>query len=672
MASTAERLQGRKRWVRRRRRGWRLPSGWLKWGGGALLGCALLAGAVLLVEHWRNAPDPDAARGELIRSLQYYRAGDMTAARGQAAKAAHDQPDWGIAQALLGRFYLATGDGRTAEVALDRARAAGFDPARLHHLYAEALLLEDQPDQAIDEAGHAAPRYADYATRVIARAQAAQGDLPTARATLEGLLARAPGNADAWTDLGRVRWQSGDVAGAIAAVGQALALDDRSADALTLKGELVRSQYGLVAALPWFDAALKVDPGDADTLLDKAATLGDLGRYRDMLAATRQALVTRPDDPQALYLQAVLAARAGQDKLARDILKQTDGAIDDMPGAQLLSGVLAVRDGDDQAAIDVWRQLLDAQPFNLTVRRLLGAALLRSNDVAGALDVLRPMALRGDADSYTLTLVARAFEMRGQRDWAAKFLNRAADPLRPSPPPFGSDQNLDDLAANVDSDPGDPLAELDLIRGYIEQHQLDTALAHAQALVRASPGSPDAQLILGDVLWASNRLPDATAAYSRAANLRFDEPTMLRLVDAYGRTGQPDAARHALALFLSQNPQDIAARRLAAHWQIAAQDWDAAIDTLEGLRVELGNRDAAILGELALAYAEDGDPATGRRYGAAAYRLAPMNPAVVDAYGWALAKAGDADGARQLLAKAASLAPGDAGIAAHLASVTGG
>jgi len=46
-----------------------------------------------------------------------------------------------------------------------------------------------------------------------------------------------------------------------------------------------------------------------------------------------------------------------------------------------------------------------------------------------------------------------------------------------------------------------------------------------------------------------------------------------------------------------------------------------------------------------------------------------MNPAVVDAYGWALAKAGNRDGARQLLTKAASLAPDDPGIRAHLATL---
>jgi len=350
-------------------------------------------------------------------------------------------------------------------------------------------------------------------------------------------------------------------------------------------------------------------------------------------------------------------------------MQRTGRALDDTPGTLLLDGVLAYRAGADQQAADAWRELVDQQPMNVTARRLLGAALLRSGDADGALDVLKPIALRDDADSYTLTLVARAFEAEGKRDWAAKFLDRAASPVRGAPTPFGTDDDLATLSAAADDSPGDPVAELGYIRGLIEAGKLGPALAHAQALVQASPGAPAAQVILGDVLWTMKRPADAVAAYQRAANLRFDEPVMLRLVaglDAIGRRGD---AQRALTLYLSQNPTDVPARRLAANWQIAAHDWDAAIDTLEGLRATLGNGDAAILGELALAYAENGDAATAVIYGAAAYRLAPMNPAVADAYGWALFKAGDREGARQLLTKATSLAPGDPQIAAHLANL---
>ena len=156
------------------------------WGGIAV---AAIRGAarrsLLIVRHIRDAPHPAAARGELIESLNHYQAGDISAARiAAASRATRDDPDWGLAHALLARLDLAAGDGAAAEAELDRAAATGFDPARAHHLYAEAWLLEGDPDKAIAEAARALPRYVGYATRVTARSLAANGDLPDGRAML--------------------------------------------------------------------------------------------------------------------------------------------------------------------------------------------------------------------------------------------------------------------------------------------------------------------------------------------------------------------------------------------------------------------------------------------------------------------------------------------------------
>ena len=144
---------------------------------------------------------------------------------------------------------------------------------------------------------------------------------------------------------------------------------------------------------------------------------------------------------------------------------------------------------------------------------------------------------------------------------------------------------------------------------------------------------------------------------------------MLRLVDALGRAGRATDAAGTLALYLSQNPQSLAGQRLLGQWQVAAGDWDAAIETLEGVRRRIGNRDAGVLGDLARAYAGSDDGAIAVRYGRAAYALLPMSASAADAYGVALAASGDDAGARQLFVKATRLAPGDAEIAAHLSTL---
>ena len=614
-------------------------------------------------------PRPDA-RHLLAVSLTTLNDGNYSAARSNAQAAINAEPKWATAHAVLARAYLELGDGVAAEGELARAVDAGLPAARLHQLKAHARLLQGDLDGAIDEAAVTRPRYADYAERIHARALASQGDGVGARAILQAMLERSPRDAAAWTDLGRIRLTAGDVGGASLAATQAATLAPREPAALTLQGEVIRSRYGLIAALPWFEAALRRDAYYHPALIEYAATLGDAGRNAEMLAATRSALLARPGSPQALYLQAVLAARAGRTDLARSLLRRTGGGIGGLPGTLLLSGSLDYTQGKFEQAATAWRQLVAVQPMNVAARRLLGAALLRLGDRRGALDTLRPIGLRPDADNYSLTLIARAFEAVGDQTMAAQFLDRAvaAGPVVPASV-FATDDPIAALMAGADASADDPTYVLGVIRAQVASGDTAGAIARARALVQAGPGSPAAQLALGDTLVAAARYPEAAATYARAADLSFDEPTMLRLVDALERSGRTEDAATALALYLSQNPQSLAGLRLLGHWQVQSGAWNAAIETLEGVRRRVGNRDFGVLTDLAQAYAGSDDGAIAVRYGRAAYAISPMNAAAADAYGVALAANGNIEGARQLLVKASRLAPDDVTIAGHLTAL---
>ena len=636
---------------------------------GALIGGTAIA-AVAGIAIGLTAParaDAAAARTELGYSLALLKAGNFNAARAHAQAAIKEDPQWGVAHAVLARTFLALGDGVGAESELGRAAAAGFDMDRGHQLLAEAWLLQGDAKRALTEAAKASPRFGAYAARVTARALAAQGKRAEAQALLGELLDGDPDNSYAWSDLARIRYSGGDIAGASGNAQKAVELDPNNLEALTLRGELVREQYGLNAALPWFEAALQHDAYYHPALIEYAATLGDLGRYTDMLGATRRALAVRPGSPQALYLEAVLAARAENYDLARSLMQRTGGRIDSLPGVLLLNGTLAYQAGAYEQAIESWRELVGRQPMNITARRLLGAALLRSGDATGALDVLRPVALRGDADSYSLALVGRAFEASGQRDWAAKYLDRSAWPGRADSTPFGTDDSLAVLTSAADKDPTNPVLAVGVIRGMIDAGQGNDALARARALEAASPGAPAAHLLVGDTLMTMGKFGEAAEAYRKAADIKFDESTMLRTVDALDQAGRRPEATSVLALFLTQHPESVPALRLAAHWQIAAGDWDSAIDTLEDLRARVGSRDAGLLSELAYANVGANNLDDAMSYGAAAYDLAPMSPAATDAYGWALYAAGENGKAIDLLEKAMSLAPKHSGIRWHLA-----
>lgn len=605
-----------------------------------------------------DRPDPAAARAALARSDAYLKASNASAARSQAFSAVRADPAWGEAHLALARANLALDEGIAAEAALRRAIDNGVDPARTHVLMAHAILLQGDPRRALIESRKAGDGDRLYALRVQTRAYAAGGNLAAARDAAMAAIRLAPDNADAWTDLGRFRMGAGDLAGAIEAATRAVSLDKGNSNALLLRGELVRTQFGLVASLPWFEAALQRDPYRHATLIQYAATLGDAGQTRAMLALTRRAMEVRPRSPEAFYLQAVLAARAQQFDLARQLLQRAGGGVARLPGGLLLGGALDLEEGAYGRAAEKLRNLVALQPMNIAARKLLATALLRSDASKNGIDILRPVVARGDADSYALTLVARGYERIGERGEAARYFDRAALPLRAAPGGFSADDSLPVLAAAVAQAPGDdPRALVPMLRGLIDSGRGGEALAQAQAVARRNPGAPAAANLAGDVLMLLNRPGDAVAWYKSAAAIRFDEPAMLRLVDALDRSGQRAEAANTLALFLSQNPFNLPALRLSAQWQAAAGDYDAAIDSLEAIRLRIGNRDAALLADLAFAYAGAGEPERAARYAEAAYLIAPTNPAVAGAMGWALNQGGDMAGAIELLQKAVTLAP---------------
>ncbi len=628
-------------------------------GGLAAFGVALFA----FWHLWASRVDPEA----LNKSLALLKADNPTAARAAALEAVRGSPSSADAHIALARAELALQDGVGAQAEIQRAIDNGYDAKLTHHLVAQALLLQGEPDKAIDEVEKTDPADRAYGLRIRARAMTALGNFAAARDSIDEAIRIAPNDAGVWTDAGRFRFAAGDMLGAIQASTHAVQLDAGDLEALVLRGQVVRAQYGLVASIPWFEAALKRDPAYHDALIEYAATLGDSGRTIDMLAATRRALAARPGSPQAYYLQAVLAARDENYDLARSLIEKTGGTIDGLPGMLLLGGTLDLEAGDYQQASNKLKQLVDAQPMNITARKLYALALLRSDAARNAIDVLRPVVTRGDADSYALTLAARGFERIGDRASAAPLLDRAAFPARDESAPFSPDDSLVVLGGGAAERPNDPSAVVPLIRGLIAGGDKGAALARAQQIAVANPGAPGAHVAVGDVLMLLGHFADAATAYKAAADLRYDEPTMLRLVEALDRAGHRPDASNGLALFLSQNPTDVAALRLSAHWQLAAGDFDSAIDTLEDLHDRIGDRDAALDADLSAAYAGSGDTDSARDYGQEAYELAPANPAAADAYGWALYTAGDAAGAAELLQKAVALAPRHSGLRWHLA-----
>lgn len=551
------------------------------------------------------------------------------AVAGQAAPSSQAQELIAKAREDLGR-----GDGIAAEIRLKNALAQGASRIDVAALMGAAYLAQGDPRHAREwlQSGQFSRGDAAQGFRMLAQLERGEGHLPAAGAAYDRALAIAPKDPTLWVEIGRLRYVGGEHTKAVEAADHALELDPRNVRALEFRGQLVRDQIGLRAALPWFESALQQSPDDLSLLGEYAATLGDLGRAKEMLTVTRHMLQLDGRNARAFYMQAVLAARAGDTRLARALLNRTGDAIQDMPAGMLLEGALELRAGNYNLAMNALERLVRLQPANARARLLLARAYDAGGESLVLVKRFADEASRPEASPYLLTLVGRAYENLGERERAAAFLDRAAA---------------------VTAAPISPVWQGSALGALIAAGQFTEAEAMAQALLASSPGSADAQIQTGDVQLAQGQGAGAMERYREAARIRLPEGLFIKTVGALLEAGDAGGAATLVEAYLYQNPSSQPAVRLAAALAARSGDWPRCQLLLENALVNGGEGDARLLAELSLAQLRTGDAEAAERSGRRAYRLQRSSPLSTQAWGMSMAALGrDRLAATALLDKA--------------------
>lgn len=600
---------------------------------GALLGAALMAGC--------GGPRPANPHALL----------EQRRVELQAALA--DNPKMLAEQVELARILFKLGDGVGAEAAVNAALAAGGSADGLRPLAAKAAAMQGEGDRAfrILDAGPIAPEMIGEAAWVAGNVHLDNGDLGSARDAFDRAVRDLPRNADLWVDVARYRDANADALGARDAVDYAIELDKANSAALAFKANLVRTQLGLTASLKWYDAALAADPDNAEALIDRAATLGDLGRYKDMLASLRHAATLVPGEPRIYYLQAVLAARADNYRLARSLLQRTRGRLDDQPSFMLLSAIVELELGGEAVGATWADRLLEIQPHNVTARRILAVANWAGGDADGAAEALAPIVARADADNWSLLLAARVAAELGRNGESAAYLARAAELAPGEAAPFAAGDRYGMLASQADAEPLNPAKVIPAMEAEMAGGNAARALQRAAILRDANRGVADAHILHGDAALAAGQYGQAVQSFRAARDLDAGERTTLRLANALFRAGDVAGSGATILALRDSQPSSIAADRLAGHLAIDIEHWDDAITHFERVRQRIGNRDVVVLRELSKAWAAKGDRVRATRLIALAYRLQPLNGEIMRLYADLLAQGGDAQGAADLREK---------------------
>ncbi len=549
------------------------------------------------------------------------------------------------------------GDGVAAEVAAQRALDAGEAHAAVDAYLGEAALLQGDPDEARQWLAPGAfdPASAQRGFHALGRLELATGHFGPAAAAFDRALAAGGPDARLWVDIGRLRYQAGEQHLAADAINRALAIDGNEPRALQFQAELVRDAQGPAAALPWFERAARLAPKDLAVLGEYAGTLGDLGRYRELLGVARTMVKIDRTDPRAYFLQAVLAARAGRDELARRLLWSAKGAYDDTPAGMLVAGVLEYRAGSTELAVDRFDKLADLQPDNETVARLLGRALLADGDASEVIARFAARAARADASPYMLTLVGRAYEQLDRRDLAAPFLDRAVEATASRISPLAPSDAGELAIYRWGDDPTAAGVAVPTLRKLLSQGRTEEAAAYGREVRQRFANSSDIEVLSGDAALLNDDPAGALAFYRSAARVRWTSALTERIAAAETRLGRGDHAEAELAAYLARHPQDRTMAALVGRAAAAHGDWRRAAVLLgHAARLPGGAGDPRLIADLADAQLHLGDGVRALANARRAYALQRSSPRVTGVLASALAN-GRATGAEIMLAKAHAL-----------------
>ncbi|WP_299192334.1 tetratricopeptide repeat protein [uncultured Erythrobacter sp.] len=418
-----------------------------------------------------------------------------------------------------------------------------------------------------------------------------------------------PENPGLWVDIARLRFRGGEHLTAIEAADFALQLDPQYAPAILMRAQLVRDAHGLAESLVWFEAAAAADPRNPEVLAEYAATLGDLGRYEDMLAVIRELAEFAPGLSQVHFQQAVLAARAEDPVLASTLLTRSGLSGQGVASAMMLDAIVNMQQGNFDTSVEVLEALAERQPGNMRVSELLARALWLGGRDREIVARFAERAQAAQASPYLIMLVGRAYERRGDRARALPLIERAQESRQAS------------LFA-LDTGGSLPVATAEM-RRFVASGNDAAAQRLANSLTDRLPLSGDVHVLAGDAELDSGNAERALELYQVAAQVRRSWPLTRKIIAAYRAYGDEVAAEVVLTRYIAGDPHNTEALLLLARNSAQQEDWLRALVVLDtAIALGAGN-DLEVLGMRADAARVLGRTEEATRFDAARAELKP-------------------------------------------------
>jgi putative PEP-CTERM system TPR-repeat lipoprotein len=637
-----------------------------RWQG---VGAALILAALVFMLA-ATAPSGVAAQTDGTRravlyedALSRFQRGDYRAAVIQLKNVLKADPGDLPARVLLGRAFLALGDGTSAEKAFSAAIRGGADRNALAVPLGRALYLQGRHEQllkTVTQSAAAPPRIRAGIHVIRGQAELALDRLDDAERSFNAARGLQPdfimpGYAAPILGLARVLIRRSRLIEASELLRSLELFADDNADLWFMLGELARLRGRNEDALAAYDKAIALDPRLTGVRIGRATMNIALGRIDEARTDLEIVLAQAPDQPQAMFLYATVLSRAGETEAARALLERATTVIARYPRGRvmnnasmlMLAGRAYFARKNFAAAETYLSRLVEIAPQNDVGRRLLGQVMLRTGRPTEAIEALVPalQSGRGGADLYALLGSAYQQEKR-YREAAAMYAQAVAkDPRQRAArvqlaltqiAAGNARAATSTLAAAFEADRANVRAGTLLATLHLQQGRYDAARAIAEALIEAAPDDPQAYNLAGGADAALGDMQAARARFERAVAVRPEYvPAILNLAKLDLQANDAASARRRYSDMIARRIG--ASRALIGLARLAEREsrLDEAAGLLERLR-ESEPKAVAPLLKLVRLYIRLGRTDTALAVARDMAQRAPADPAANEAMGRAL------------------------------------
>jgi putative PEP-CTERM system TPR-repeat lipoprotein len=611
------------------------------------LGANLLAADIALYEgRAGDAADalqmvaralPDNPRVQYMLADAYVRGGNTTRAIDVLERRVRELPSDVTARRMLAKLLRNTRPDRVVELLGDLPQDELESSTETDNLLSAAREAQVQANDALEQVQKklaADPANKDLKLE-LAFAYLRNGQPTRALSTLKDLGATLANPAAATLEM-RAYYAAGNDREANRLVATLIAAPQAGIDTLLGAADAASAAGRGDAAKRLVAEALRRDASHAGALL-RRANLEFLEREYPAAEKTLQTLVgLKPDDIRARAALARVAEARGDNAAAKSALQEAVRLAPGKPEPALMLAGLLLRTGQPDEAAKVFDQLVAAGNDNGAAANAAGQMLLRSGRAAEARAWFGKAVQQAPQEAGYWFNLGRAQVDATDRQAAIQSFERAVT-LRP-----------EWIEANTAA-----------IQLNLEAKQLARARELTQAFATKLPAEPMAWMMKGKVAFAEGNASEAIAAFARSYALRPSAAAAVReyLVREQSRALRPE---QPLRNWLTQEPADVDVRRMLAQYYQRSGANRELIAQLEKI-LELAPNDAVSLNNMAWALLKI-DAGRAELLARRAHAIAPQQPAFADTLGSALIANGKYADAVKALGAAVQGLPRDASV----------